>query len=867
MKPLPWAKSALALCIMGTLTACGGGGTDANNEGDVVTTPPPVSSSSSGGSSSSSSSSGGGSTGPILSENFGDGLFVNFDEADTEFFFSQEYKALSASNSNDAFPSFYYPTCCFFLNDTPTDGPAVNLAQMGIVSDNGNPALLLDTGRFTAGQTRPEKDAKDPKKDTTSSSDLATWGELDLGRPYRISFCVKEAVSGGRNMMVFVDNNTSNAGNSLWTGNNSRIFQAPVSQLEAGKRVEINVPGSPRMGGEVISDWASVDELVGEGTSFLQFRVEGGNTVIIDDLLVEYQDENGQAALPACNVFTPATAPDAPEAPTVLTGDAQLGVSWGSIVGAATYDLAYSTSDDITGATLVEGLTETSTTLTGLTNGTDYYVWVRATNNVGDSDWSTSASATPVEPLGCKLTTTSDIGADVAWSVWDGCVSPDTSGALILNAASAGQLSYPDGNVLFASNKNGTSTLNTTADAGARSKGDLTGIFAEQYPQHFTLIARVDVSKSTDRGIEVETVFASPSDSRVKLLLRPNDGTPKDGGKGRIQLERFLNGVAGDSSTGETAQADVRMTLADGEKQRYHIYHVSYTVEDPAVAGANNITAVIYRDGENITDLFTPSDDGVVDAAIKGTGRAGGGGANRIRIGEDSSSGHFAEVDWMLWSADPLVAAMSPAELKGKLPATIGELGAYAGSGDGSSNVILSESFAATDGDGSSSNFFTTAYKSISVDSTTEVPFYAVSGGGSNMLIASGALSLTNARFTIGDKSPETPTASTDTEAALDGVLDLSQPYRIRFDVLANSTPSETGSKKCQIQVDNNTTGAANSIWQESASRIYSVEADSIAVGTVTVESSVGTDHSSLLFRCENGAGPITIDNLVIERQ
>jgi len=864
MKPLPWARSALALCIMGTLTACGGGGANENNEGDVVVTPPPQSSSSSSGGSSSGGSSGGGAEGPILSENFGDDLFVNFDEADTQFFFSQDYKALDANNAADAWPSFYYPTCCFFLNDNPADGVEVSLDQMGIVSDSGNPAMLLNTGRFTAGQTRPEIDDADPKKDSTTSDDVTTWGELDLSQPYRISFCVKDS-SGTRNMQVYVDNNTSGEANSTWGGGSSgsRIFNVPAGDLIPGKRVQINVPGdiAYEQGGEA-KDFRP--DQVGSTSSFLQFRVEGGSSVIFDDLLVERQEDDGQSELPACNVFQPAVAPEAPEAPILIAGDAQISVNWSEVVGAASYELAWGTSSDINAATIVTDITEPTYTLETLDNGTEYFVFVRARNSVGASDWTEVASATPVAPLGCAPTKAADITGSVAWSVWDGCQSPDTSGALVLNAATSGELSYPgdENEVLFKANMDGTSTLDSTADGDARSKGDLGDILPESYPQHFTMIARVDVSKSSGRGLEVETRFNAPSDSRVKFILRPDQGEA-----GRIQLERFMNFGESSSSSDDTTQVDVPMT---GENEGYHIYHVSYTVEDPeAVVGDNNVTVRVYRDGENISGDFNL---GVVGDAIVGTGRSGGGGANRIRVGEDSSAGYYAAVDWMVWSNDPLVAAMTPEQLKGELPATIGELDVYGGSDP---SAVLEENFSGAglveDSETEDTNFFTVDYKTIAGDASK--PLYNVTGGSSNIVVAGGTITYGNARFTIGETAPGVATAA---ETAPNGSLDLSKPYVISFNVITNgNTSADTG--KCQVYVDNNTSSSGNSLHGgdskifESVSTVMTDEGS--PTGTVTITSDpadhIGTATSFVQLRCDSGTGdvPVTIDNFKISYQ
>ncbi len=98
------------------------------------------------------------------------------------------------------------------------------------------------------------------------------------------------------------------------------------------------------------------------------------------------------------------TEPAKPDAPTLTVGDQQIRVSWsapennGSAI--TDYDVRYSSDG---GSTWTEwnasddGTTR-SATITGLTNGTTYQVQVRATNTIGVSDWSVSATATPAQP-------------------------------------------------------------------------------------------------------------------------------------------------------------------------------------------------------------------------------------------------------------------------------------------------------------------------------------------------------------------------------------------------------------------------------------------------------------------------------------
>ena len=85
--------------------------------------------------------------------------------------------------------------------------------------------------------------------------------------------------------------------------------------------------------------------------------------------------------------------------PTVTAGNASLDVAWVAPSAGdrpiTHYDLQYraGTSGDWT---LVEDITLTSYTITGLTNGTSYQVQVRAVSEVGEGVWSDSATGTPL---------------------------------------------------------------------------------------------------------------------------------------------------------------------------------------------------------------------------------------------------------------------------------------------------------------------------------------------------------------------------------------------------------------------------------------------------------------------------------------
>lgn len=360
-----------AMLLSAALIACGGGDPESSSDKPDNLLPddfvPPASSSSS----SSSVSN-------IVNETIP--FHENFDSAvNTRGFLSADYKGL---NTDDAI-SFYFSTGGF-LDENGNPSPT---ATSWITADD-NRKLQLGNGRFTLGQTRQEVNT------TTADTSIPTWGEFDLSKPYKLSFCVVQVSSpSGSNFEVYVDNNTTGGNNSRYgAGNASRILQVATHTLVPGQRQEVNVPVSE--GGT----------LIGTETSFFQFRVSSGGWAVIDDVVVEYQGEPHGFELPACiaEVSTPPqpeAPPATPDAPTLVAGDGQITVNWTSVGVQTTYDVLYNTTDTLEGALPFEGnsVSGTAALLTNLVNGTTYYVFVRATNAIGSSEYSESASIAPEE--------------------------------------------------------------------------------------------------------------------------------------------------------------------------------------------------------------------------------------------------------------------------------------------------------------------------------------------------------------------------------------------------------------------------------------------------------------------------------------
>jgi hypothetical protein len=97
------------------------------------------------------------------------------------------------------------------------------------------------------------------------------------------------------------------------------------------------------------------------------------------------------------NIETPG-APDIPGRPVLIAGYREIAVSWQAVELAESYEVWFGTSVNSAqaekfGGDITGGVTETI--ITGLTNETTYYVWIKAKNVVGTSGFSLPASAKP----------------------------------------------------------------------------------------------------------------------------------------------------------------------------------------------------------------------------------------------------------------------------------------------------------------------------------------------------------------------------------------------------------------------------------------------------------------------------------------
>jgi hypothetical protein len=100
------------------------------------------------------------------------------------------------------------------------------------------------------------------------------------------------------------------------------------------------------------------------------------------------------------------TPPPAPTGLTASPGNTQVALSWTASSGATSYTVKRSTTSGSGYVNIASGLTSTSFTNTGLTNGTTYFYVVSASNANGESTNSAQVQATPQAPTGGTLTLT-----------------------------------------------------------------------------------------------------------------------------------------------------------------------------------------------------------------------------------------------------------------------------------------------------------------------------------------------------------------------------------------------------------------------------------------------------------------------------
>uniref|UniRef100_UPI0030F78A29 fibronectin type III domain-containing protein n=1 Tax=Nocardioides salarius TaxID=374513 RepID=UPI0030F78A29 len=151
--------------------------------------------------------------------------------------------------------------------------------------------------------------------------------------------------------------------------------------------------GSPVTGYTVTTSPGGGSKTVGAGTTSTTVTGLDNGTVVATNAVGD------SPASEESNEVTPAGVPDQVAKPSATPGDKSASISWSEVAGNGSAISGYTVTTTPGGASRTVGADTTSTTVTGLDNGTAYTFTVVATNAVGDSPASEKSNeVTPKAP-------------------------------------------------------------------------------------------------------------------------------------------------------------------------------------------------------------------------------------------------------------------------------------------------------------------------------------------------------------------------------------------------------------------------------------------------------------------------------------
>ena len=307
---------------------------------------------------------------------------------------------------------------------------------------------------------------------------------------------------------------------------------------------------------------------------------------------------------------TPAAKPGTPAGLTATPGDSQVTLSWAAPAsdGGAPisgYEVYQGTSPGGETSAPVGGspVTATSTTVTGLANGTTYYFTVAAVNGVGQGPASAEVSATPAAMPGAPVRLTATAGNAQVTLSW---TAPASNGGLPVT-----------GYHLYAG---------TTADfSGESSLATLTGTvvtvsgLANGITYYFKVAAvnRVGEGPGTvTEAVPVTTpgapaaLTATPGDSQVTLSW----AAPASDGGAPISEYIVYQGTSPGGETGAPVRGSPVTTtsttvtgLVNGTTYYFKVAAVNAAGQSPLSAEASAALTPITRSSPSPSDTATPS--------------------------------------------------------------------------------------------------------------------------------------------------------------------------------------------------------------------------------------------------------------------
>ncbi|MDR2576341.1 MAG: fibronectin type III domain-containing protein [Treponema sp.] len=293
-------------------------------------------------------------------------------------------------------------------------------------------------------------------------------------------------------------------------------------------------------------------------------------------------------------------APQAPSAPSVIIGDRQLTVNWTAVAGAAAYEVWLGTSNN-SAAAIQNGADVSSVlsvTIDNLTNGTTYYVWLKAKNSIGTSSFSPVASGKPIGNMGTVSVSAERSGElTLNWEAVDGAdqyevfygtaINPPQNATLTINAPTTSAVISNMANGItynvWIRGKNSTGTGSMSAVASAMTIGSM-GTVTVSAGDGQLLLSWPTVAGADEYEVYYSTAYTIPANPA--LLVETTTATISGLSNGTAYYVwvkgRNANGTGSASAavSGMPMAAPDALTVSTGNGQ--------ITISWTAVPGANS---------------------------------------------------------------------------------------------------------------------------------------------------------------------------------------------------------------------------------------------------------------------------------------
>ena len=750
-----------------------------------------------------------------------------------------------------------------------------------------NNELTIAAARFTIGN-------KPPRANTTAS-DTSANGDLDLSKPYRISFRVL-ASSGSGALQIMVDNNTTSAGNSLH-GSASRLFNAAANSLVAGQTVVLTPS-------------------VGTTGSFISFRTESSASVTIDDLVIEYLDDvvtnssvTSSSSTPAAssksslavstssNTSSSAITSSTPTSTSASSKSSSSVASYNGAIRSAKIEgfaahaavtggqggpvVTVSTGTQLNAALcnrstktdpiiiLVDGtINHSNTTAQGCNTQADV-IEIKQMSNISIIGVGTNAL---FDEMGIHIRDASNI---IIQNVHIRNVkksgSPTSNGGDAIGMETNVNRVWIDHNHLEASGgeKDGYDSLldmkagvtNVTVSYNLYNDSSRAGLIGSSDSDdkntnitfHHNWYKNIEQRTPLIRHALVHMYNNYWSNDRMDYMFHAINS--RMSAKALVESNYFYNVNNPLIASDDSSQPGCWQT--NNENTVLPSIYYSRTVGNgaliiPEVVDGQlqstcsvNVPYSVEMDHSSEVPAIVMANAGVGKVSFGDTGNSS---STPVSSAAASSLSSSIASSVASSSASSIAVIQSSSSSAASSEAPVNESSSSQSSAINS--LLINEAFNID-----KATLFSAAHQAISTDASA--PLYFITGGASGITIANNELSLAGGRLTAGHRPPRASTTASDTNA--NGDFDLSRPYRISFNIVAAS-----GSGKLQVYIDNNTTSQGNSIHGAS-SKVFEAVASSLVAGQrVEIIRTVGTANSFFALRTESSAS-VTIDNLLLE--